>query len=597
MLSNRTGVLAALISAAGLFVTATVSAQAIPTELRQTDTGWQLFRDGKPYLVKGAGGQTALQQLVEAGGNSIRTWGADDIGELLDEAHALGLSVTVGIWLGHERHGFDYDDAAQVQAQFEQAREYVLRYKDHPALLLWGVGNEMEGFAEGDDPKIWQAVNDIAAMIKELDPSHPTMTVTAEIGGDRIRSVNEYCPDIDIHGINSYGGGASIAERYRAGGGTKPIMLTEFGPPGAWETGTTEWGAPFEMTSTEKAAAYRRTYENSVIGAPGLTLGSYAFTWGYKMEATGTWFGMFLPDGSRLAVVDTMTELWSGEKPADLAPAIEWIAVKGNEEVDPGGVIEARAEVADPEGGPLSMQWVLRPESGEYSTGGDFRPMLPDVDGAVLENNGATVKVRMPEQPGPYRLYLYAADEAGNAATANLPLLIKGERRTPLPFYVYRDGFTGMPWAPSGWMGNTEALALDGEYTEDVYAGSSAVKISYTGKFGWAGIAWQNPPNNWGEQDGGVDMTGATALELWARGDQGGELIGIGVGIIGEDKPYPDSARKTVNGIKLTREWQRYTVPLAGLDLSGIKTGFVITLTGRSEPLAVYLDNIRFIRE
>ena len=50
------------------------------------------------------------------------------------------------------------------------------------------------------------------------------MTVTAEIGGDRIRAVHELCPDIDIHGINSYGGAQSVPERLRAGGASKPYV-------------------------------------------------------------------------------------------------------------------------------------------------------------------------------------------------------------------------------------------------------------------------------------------------------------------------------------------------------------------------------------
>ncbi len=261
-----------------------------------------------------------MELLADAGANSVRTWGADDIGERLDAAHALGLSVTVGIWLGHERHGFDYSDKVQVQAQLERARQTVLRYKDHPAVLLWGIGNEMEGYESGDNPAIWTAVNDIAAMVKQLDPAHPTMTVTAEIGGGRIASINELCPAIDIHGINSYGGAPSLPERYRAGGGTKPYVLTEFGPPGSWEVPKNAWGAPYEPTSTEKADAYRKAYESAVNGAQGLALGSYVFTWGFKMEATATWFGMFLSDGARLGAVDTMTELWSGKPPENLAP-------------------------------------------------------------------------------------------------------------------------------------------------------------------------------------------------------------------------------------------------------------------------------------
>ncbi len=261
--------------------------KAIPVELRDTEQGgWQLFRDGEPYFIRGAGGDAPLDQLAAAGANSVRTWGADDIGERLDEAHALGLSVTVGIWLGHERHGFDYADKAQVKKQLEYARQIVLKYKDHPAVLLWGIGNEMEGFESGDNPAIWEAVNEIAAMVKKIDPLHPTMTVTAEIGGERIKYIHQRCPAIDIHGINSYGGALSLARRYREGGASKPYVLTEFGPAGSWESEKNEWGAPIELTSTEKAASYRRNYEAAVLNVPGIALGSYVFTWGFKMEAT-----------------------------------------------------------------------------------------------------------------------------------------------------------------------------------------------------------------------------------------------------------------------------------------------------------------------
>ncbi len=571
------------------------SADAIPVELRQTKDGWQLLRGGEPYFVRGAGGEAPLDQLAAVGANSLRTWGADDLDARLDEAHALGLSVTVGIWLGHDRHGFDYSDQKQVAEQMERARHAVLRYKDHPAVLLWGIGNEMEGYEAGDNPAIWKAVNDVAAMVKKLDPNHPTMTVTAELGGARIEQVGK-ASAIDIHGINSYGGALTLAERYRAGGGKKPYILTEFGPPGAWEVGKTDWGAPYELTSTEKAAFYRRSYEASIQGAPDLALGSYAFVWGYKMEATATWHGMFLPDGARLAQVDVMTELWSGKPPVNRAPTVEPLVIDGQSAVNPGDEIRVRAVIADPEGGAVRAHWVLRPESGEYMTGGDFRPMPPDVQGAVLEGRVDGALVRMPSQPGPYRLYLYAYDEARNAGTANVPLLVKGKVRPHWPVYVYRDGFDGMPWAPSGWMGSTDALSLDGDHADECYEGSACIEMRYTGEFGWVGVAWQHPPNNWGDIEGGFDLTGAKELELWARGEYGGERITIGVGLLGADKAHPDSAKKTVEDIVLTREWQRYRIRLKRLDLSSIKTGFVIVIKGKRVPVTVYLDNIRFVR-
>lgn len=584
------------ISAAMMLLPCAALADAIPVELRQTSDGWQLLRAGKPYFIRGAGGTGSLSALAAAGANSVRTWGADDLDALLDEAHALGLSVTVGIWLGHERHGFDYGDEAQVQEQLERARRAVLHYKDHPAVLLWGIGNEMEGLEAGDDPAIWAAVNEVAAMVKALDPAHPTMTVTADIGGGRIEGVQERCPAIDIHGINSYGGALSLPGRYREAGGTKPYVLTEFGPPGRWEVPKAEWGAPYELTSTEKAAFYRRSYAQGVLGAPGLALGSYAFLWGYKMEATATWFGMFLPDGSRLAAVDVMTELWSGEPPADLAPTAEPLRIDGPPRVDPGDEVRVRAVVADPEGTALRVRWALRHESRDYAEGGDYRPMLPAIEGVVRESRADGAVLRMPEEPGPYRLFLYAHDEAGNAATANLPLLVNGEVRTPMPFYVYADGFEGMPWVPSGWMGSIDSLTLDGTHPEDPHEGRACIKLRYAGELGWAGVAWQHPPNNWGDQDGGYDLTGARHLELWARGEYGGEQVRFGVGLLGEEAAYPDSGIAAGDPVFLTRDWRRYRVPLRKVALSSIKTGFVVTVIGRQTPVTIYLDGIRFVR-
>ena len=81
-------------------------------------------------------------------------------------------------------------------------------------------------------------------MVHEIDPKHPAMTVIAEIGDKKVQKIHQYCPDIDAIGINSYGGGPSLAARYRAAGGKKPFVVTEFGPPGTWESGRNAFGAP-----------------------------------------------------------------------------------------------------------------------------------------------------------------------------------------------------------------------------------------------------------------------------------------------------------------------------------------------------------------
>jgi hypothetical protein len=120
--------------------------------------------------------------------------------------------------------------------------------------------------------------------------------------------------------------------------------------------------------------------------------------------------------------------------------------------------------------------------------------------------------------------------------------------------------------------------------------------MRYTGKGGWVGVAWQDPANNWGQQEGGYNLSGATHLELWARGKYASERISIGVGLLGEETTYPDSGKAKLEGIVLNNEWQRYRIPLPDIDLSSIKTGFVVTISGRQTSVTVYLDSIRFVR-
>jgi hypothetical protein len=171
---------------------------------------------------------------------------------------------------------------------------------------MWGIGNEMEGYQAGDDPAVWKAVEDIAALAKKLDPNHPTMTVIAELGGARVKSIHELCPHVDIVGINSYGGVASLGERYPKAGGTKPFVVTEFGPPGTWEMREEQLGHPHRTVEHREGRVYRRGLPQGVLGPKDLCLGSYVFLWGVKQEATPTWFGLFLPDGTQLENVHAM---------------------------------------------------------------------------------------------------------------------------------------------------------------------------------------------------------------------------------------------------------------------------------------------------
>ncbi len=402
---------------------ATSLASAAGTELRQTDSGWRLIRDGKPYIIHGAGGSGSKQLLQSVGGNSIRTWDAEGIDQTLDEAHAHGLTVAVGIWLKHERHGFDYSDPQFRADQVARVERLVTRYKDHPAVLMWSLGNEMEG-EKGDNPLVWENLEACAAAARRIDPTRPTMTVVAELGGQKVKELHDRCPSIDILGINTYAGATSVVDRYRKAGGTKPLIITEFGPFGTWEVNRDPLGLLPEPTSTEKAEQYRKHYTATVIEGSDLVLGSYAFTWGQKLEMTNTWFGMLLRDGSKLGAVDAMTELWTGQSPTNQCPTIEPMTINTPQSVKPGQQLEASVKAADPDGDALSYEWALWNEVAKPGLGGDPEEHPPTYPDAVNPTAAGKATVTMPNEPGRFRLYVYVRDGKGSAATANIPLLI-----------------------------------------------------------------------------------------------------------------------------------------------------------------------------
>ncbi len=583
-----------------LLATASVHASSIRVELRKQGDRFELLRGGKPYAIHGVGGQTHLDLLERAGGNSIRTWDAKNIGPLLDEAHKHHLTVCVGLWLGHQRHGFNYHDENSVLSQLNQCLEVVRKYKDHPAVLLWGIGNEMEG--DGQDPSIWYAVDHIAREIKRLDPDHPTMTVIAELGDHKAQSIERFCPNIDIIGVNSYAGITSLAERYKKADSSKPYIVTEHGPFGPWEVAKTRWGAPIEPTGSQKAEQYRKGYEAAVSSQPGLCLGSYAFLWGHKQETTATWFGMLLPDGTRTETVDAMQKAWTGKYPPNRSPSLTSLELDRADRLKPGDVIHARLTSHGPENDPVNVQWILRSDALTIGVGGDAQSQESEIAG-MIQGDLNSARITIPNNGGGYRLFAYLTDDHGGASVANAPLFVDAPviaqkaRRPVLPELIYEEPDTKSVYVPSGYMGNTMAIHMKLDSTESPHSGKYCLKIEYAAADQWGGVMWQSPPNDWeGHAPGGLELSDATSLEFFARGQNGGEIVNFFVGGTPNGNLYSDTSKFEVPNLHLTKEWKRYSIPLQGKDLSRIKTGFGWSLAGQGQPVTFFLDEIQFVK-
>lgn len=403
----------------------------IKVELRQENGKWQVYRGGEPYYIKGIGGQVHLDKAAAYGANSVRTWGVGEAIAVLDDAHEKGLSVLFGLWVGCERQGFDYDDTKAVKAQLERFTAVVKAYKDHPAILMWGIGNETDLFYS--DFKVWNAINDIAKMIHEEDPNHPTMTVTAGLDVAEVQLIKERAPHIDVLGINTYGGLLGMDKELRAFGWEGPYVVSEWGPNGHWEVPKTSWGVPIEQTSTEKAASYKERYQKGILDDEEMCIGSYVFLWGQKQETTPTWYGLFLDDGTETAVMDVIQKGWSGELPENQSPQIDDITINGKGRyesvyVKPGDMATLMVAVEDPDGDDLRYRWEILPESTDIKSGGDKEAKPEPVDFKTkpsgMEN---VVNFKVPKKEGPYRFFAYIYDGNGNAAVANIPFYIQAE--------------------------------------------------------------------------------------------------------------------------------------------------------------------------
>lgn len=66
-----------------------------------------------------------------------------------------------------------------------------------------------------------------------------------------------------------------------------------------------------------------------------------------------------------------------------------------------------------------------------------------------------------------------------------------------------------------------------------------------------------------------------------------------GFGLIEEDQPYPDTAKELIE-IELTTEWQQYTIKTKKLDMSCIRSGFVLFSSSQGFSHKIYVDNVVF---
>ncbi|MHC4402600.1 MAG: glycoside hydrolase family 2 TIM barrel-domain containing protein [Planctomycetota bacterium] len=406
------------------------SAEVNHYEIVKKGDSWQLLQNGQPLYIKGAVGWQHFDVLKQRGGNSLRTRASK---ANLDRAHEHGLVVMAGLPIRGERNGMDWADPERVAEQKGKALGIVEQLKDHPALMLWVVGNELDWIPPGiaHHPRLWQHLNDLAVAIHRIDPHHPVLTV---VGTGRyeqkIQQIAESCTDMDLLGVNSYGDIEKVVRLTRAHW-PKAYLIAEWGPTGHWQVPKTEWRVPLEQTSTQKALAILDRYQRTIQADTDRCLGSYVFLWGQKQETTHTWYGMF-QNGLLTQSVDVMQYVWTGTWPANRAPVVGRMFIEGfNDErsvyLAPGQACRVEIECDDPDGDKLTFAWDVRPEveipANSYA-GGSEKPAKP-IDGLVREPFARQARFAAPKAPGPYRIFVRVFDGHGHLGYGNVPFYVR----------------------------------------------------------------------------------------------------------------------------------------------------------------------------
>ncbi|MGB5243427.1 MAG: glycoside hydrolase family 2 TIM barrel-domain containing protein [Lutimonas sp.] len=411
----------------------TESKNIVPPKIRLTKVQgkYTLLVNNEPFYIKGAGlefGQ--ISAVAQHGGNSFRTWrtenGKQTAKEVLDEAQKHGLMVTMGIEVARERHGFDYNDEVAVKKQFERIKKEVMAIKDHPALMIWAIGNELN--LRATNPKVWDAVNDLSKMIHEVDGNHLTTSTLAGISQHDINLLKERCADLDLLSFQLYGKIEELPQLIKDYGWEGPYMVTEWGATGHWEVPKTSWDVPIEENSTVKAANYLKRYKIGIESDTLQCIGSYVFLWGQKQERTPTWYGIFLEDGKETESVDVMHYIWNSTWPANRTPKIESFLLDDKTAYDNVILAEGKsyiaiAKIKDFEEDLISYSWEILAESTDLGDGGDYETRPEPIEGHFMNMADGELEFRAPKA-GNYRLFVYADDGNNHAATANIPFRV-----------------------------------------------------------------------------------------------------------------------------------------------------------------------------
>jgi len=463
------------------------------TTIDKINGNWELLVDGKPYEVKGVtfgydsdidNYDAHFKDLKFLGVNTIRTWATDNnTNKLLDAAHENGMKVMVGIWMRHGRPGMEDDDSFNYlentkgkEAMYINALNIVDAYKNHPAVLTWGIGNEVYLNTATDEEKIAysQLLERICSTIKKKDPSHPITSVEAWTFG--LDWWQKYVPSLDIYGLNSYGPGANLlANELDKKGVDKPYILTEFGATGEWDIKQEINGVKAEPSDNQKYDAIANGYKNWIQNKPA-NLGVFVFHYANGSDFIAPWLFTHYKNMTRPQYW-AIREAYTGNKPINAVPEIKTLELPDSK-FKSGTWIPVQLDVLDLENDILNVSFSYNQRTGSRIR----RDQIHTLEYRGEIKNG--FEIQLPKEDGAIKVYAIVKDTYNNVGIASTGIIVMDDTaknrkylvpKVSLPFYVYKDGEDD-PYSASAYMGNYKVMTVDTKFKGDVYSGKASLK-------------------------------------------------------------------------------------------------------------------------
>lgn len=227
----------------------------------------KLMVNGQPFFVKGVaygptpiGYSYAYNFIADSGiynrdfpllramhCNAIRTWTKVTSTGFLDAAYNNGVDP-IYVIMGFYIEPYNVSNSTYRVAIVNEFRAYVNTYKDHPAVLMWALGNEIDyeinKIWPGNENKIrdwYTLLNELAITAYEVEGGayHPVITANWEItflGESSVGSDDNSMSFLDAWGANVFRGRSFEGLfHYYSDKSSKPLLIMEFGID-AWDT-------------------------------------------------------------------------------------------------------------------------------------------------------------------------------------------------------------------------------------------------------------------------------------------------------------------------------------------------------------------------